>query len=68
MLHYTRQPAHTGYVSEFEQFMGKFLDEHPAVIRSQRDGWTIFWDHDIDPDDLVKANQDTVPVKPYSYD
>jgi hypothetical protein len=68
MWHHTHRPAHSGYVSEFEQFMDKFLDEHPAVVKSQRDGWHIFWDRKIDPDDLKRAYRDTVPVKAYPYD
>lgn len=57
----------SGYVSDFEQFMGHFLEEHPAVLESQREGWYIFWDHVIDPDDLKRAYQDSVPVKNYPY-
>jgi hypothetical protein len=59
--------AHTGYVSDFEKFMGQFLDEHPAVVDSQRDGWRIFWDHKIDPEDLQRGYEQTLPVKPYPY-
>jgi len=68
MDRHSHQPAHPGYVSEYEQFMGKFLDEHPAVVKSQRDGWYIFWDHNIDPDDYRNAYSDTVPVKAYPYE
>ncbi len=68
MRHHVRLDAHSQYVSEFEKFMNRFLDEHPAVVKSQRDGWNIFWDHNIDPDDLLKKYSDIVPVKAYSYD
>jgi hypothetical protein len=67
MATHSHSSAHSGYVSDFEQFMGRFLDEHPAVLESQREGWYIFWDHVIDPDDLKRAYSDTVPVKGYPY-
>ncbi|HEY8102558.1 MAG TPA: DUF3460 family protein [Burkholderiaceae bacterium] len=68
MRHQVHPPPHSGYVSEFEQFMGKFLDEHPSVVKSQRDGWNIFWDHKIDSDDLMRGYRDTVPVRAYPYE
>lgn len=68
MRHHPHLDAHSPYVSEFEKFMHQFLDEHPATLKNQRDGWNIFWDHNIDPDDLRNAYRDTVPVKAYPYD
>ncbi|MEO8170333.1 MAG: DUF3460 family protein [Oxalobacteraceae bacterium] len=57
----------SGYVSEFEQFMDTFLEEHPKVVRDQRKGWYIFWDHKADLEELKKAEEDSVPVKGYDY-
>ena len=59
--------GHGGYVSEFTQFMDTFLKEHPAVVENERRGWYIFWDRRVDLEELKKANQDSVPTKPYYY-
>lgn len=67
MAHRARATPHPGYVSDYEKFMGQFLDEHPAVIKNQRDGWHIFWDRNIDPEDYKIAYRDSVPVKAYPY-
>ncbi|MEO6354530.1 MAG: DUF3460 family protein [Burkholderiaceae bacterium] len=54
-------------MSEFEQFIGTFLEEHPEVVQDQRKGWYIFWDHKVDREELKKAEEDSVPVKGYDY-
>jgi hypothetical protein len=59
--------GHVGYVSEFAQFMNQFLNEHPDVVNKQLDGWNIFWDHQVDLEELKKASTDTIPVKDYNY-
>jgi len=59
--------GHDGYVSEITQFLDKFLEEHPEVIDDQSRGWHIFWDRDVDLGELKKADQDSVPTKPYYY-
>jgi hypothetical protein len=63
----TYQDTHSGYKSEFGQFIGKFLQEHPEVVRDQHKGWYIFWDHKVDFDELKKMQEDNVPVKGYDY-
>jgi hypothetical protein len=59
--------GHSGYVSEFEQFLDCFLSEHPEVAEDQRRAWYIWWDHPIDLKDLEKP-KDEVPAKPYQYE
>ena len=59
--------GHAGYVSEFEQFMGQFLAQHPEVVQDQCKGWYIFWNHKADLDELKKAEQSSVPMKGYEY-
>jgi hypothetical protein len=59
--------GHAGYVSEFEQFMDKFLGEHPEVVEDQRRGWYIFWNRKVDFEELNKASEDSVPTKGYDY-
>lgn len=62
------RPWHGGYVSEFGQFIDQYLRQHPAVARDQKRGWYIWWDHNVDLDELHKQHADEVKVKPYSYD
>ena len=54
--------AHTGYVSEFTQFIDEFMEKHPEVEENRRRGWKIFWDRKVDFEDLEKAARDSVPV------
>ncbi|MGO4377335.1 DUF3460 family protein [Pseudoduganella sp. RAF53_2] len=55
------------YVSEFEQFFGHLLDEHPEYVEDQRHGWDIWWDHKVNLEDERLARTDTVPTPPYYY-
>jgi hypothetical protein len=57
-----KRPAKGGYISEFEQYMEAFMDEHPEVVEDQRKGWYIFWDTNVDFDALEKAKKDRVPT------
>lgn len=52
---------HSQYVSEFTQFIDAFLKEHPEVVEDQHRGWNIFWDHDVDLDELKRMEADAVP-------
>lgn len=61
------RPAHVGYVSEFTRFMDDFLEHHPEVARSQQTGMSIFWDHEVDFEDMKKTGADSVPVRGYDY-
>lgn len=60
--------GHGGYVSEFDQFLDRFLRQHPEVPEDQQRGWYIWWDHRVDLDELDKQREDSVAVKPYSYE
>ncbi|MDC8756470.1 DUF3460 family protein [Janthinobacterium fluminis] len=62
------RPGHGGYVSEFTRFIDGFLAAHPEVGASQRHGWYIYWDHNVDLAEEELARRDSVPPKPYSYD
>jgi hypothetical protein len=37
------------YVSEFDQFMEHYLEEHPEVTDEQQHNWQSFWEPQIDP-------------------
>jgi hypothetical protein len=36
------------YVSDFEAFMSRFLEEHPQVLEEQRRNWQSFWEIKMD--------------------
>lgn len=56
------------YVSEFDEFLHRFMAEHPEVEEDQMRGWYIWWDHRVDLDELDKQREDSVPAKPYQYE
>lgn len=55
------------YVSDFEKFMGRFLEAHPEVEEDQRRGRLIYWDHKVDLAALEKAEEDSVPEDGYGF-
>ncbi|GGX81282.1 DUF3460 family protein [Pseudoduganella dura] len=57
----------TGYVSEFEQFLSQYKEEHPDMEAEQRRGWKIWWDHRQDPDAAAREKRDSVRTRPYYY-
>ena len=61
------RPFAGGYVSDFEQFLNGYLEQHPEVQEDRQEGWYIWWDHKLDLADLEKLRQSEVPVKPYRY-
>ncbi|HEX8606064.1 MAG TPA: DUF3460 family protein [Pseudoduganella sp.] len=58
---------YTRYVSEFEQFLNQYKEEHPQVEVEQRRGWKIWWDHRQDLDAVDRQKKDSVQTKPYYY-
>lgn len=61
------RPFAGGYVSDFEQFMNSYLDQHPEVEADRQHGWSIWWDHRLDLAELDKQRESEVPAKPYRY-
>jgi hypothetical protein len=53
------------YVSEFTVFMNHFLEEHPEVVEDQQHGWNIYWNHEVDFEELKEAEEDRVPDDGY---
>jgi len=49
------------YVSEFMVFMNRYLKEHPEVVEDQHRGWNIYWNHEVDFEELKEAEEDQVP-------
>lgn len=58
----------SGYVSDFEQFLDRYLDTHPQVEQERMRGWYIWWDRRFDPHWVDGAPRNEVPVKPYAYE
>lgn len=56
------------YVSEFENFHNRFLEEHPEAVREQRTGWSIYWDKKVDLQAIDRAERDKVPDDRYGFD
>ncbi len=58
----------SGYVSEFTRFIDGYLQAHPEVQASRRQGWRIFWERPVNFGELQRAGTDSVPEPPYHYD
>ncbi|QYG08239.1 DUF3460 family protein [Janthinobacterium sp. PAMC25594] len=58
----------SGYVSDFTRFIDGYLQAHPAVRESQRQGWRIWWERPVNFDEWRRAGTDSVPEPPYHYD
>jgi hypothetical protein len=55
------------YVSEFTRFIDHYLADHPEVVKDQKRGWNIHWDHKVDFQSLKEAGEDTVPDDSYGF-
>lgn len=55
------------FVSNHTRFIDQFLDEHPEVVKEQRQGWHIYWDKKVDLVALKKAETDSVPDDGYGF-
>jgi uncharacterized protein DUF3460 len=55
------------YVSEITRLLNEVASD-PAVERSQREGWHIFWDKKIDFDEMDRLTAAELPPKGYVYD
>lgn len=55
------------YVSEFTTFINRYLDEHPEVVKDQRLGWDIYWNHKVDFKAQEEAAHDSVPDDGYGF-
>ena len=57
-----------GYISEFDDFLHRYLEQHPEVVEDRQRGWYIWWDHRVDLDELDKQRKNTVQEPPYHYE
>ena len=54
-----------GYVSEFENFMGQYLQDHPEEVAAKRRGWSEFWRPEVNPAWPVASHAEPDADKPY---
>jgi hypothetical protein len=55
------------YVSEFMNFMNRYLKEHPEVVEEQRHGWEFFWNAKVDLTAPEITKEDRVPDDSYGF-
>ena len=55
------------YVSEFANFMNRYLKNHPEEVEEQMRGYNFFWHTEIDPETSNMANEDIVPDDHYGF-
>jgi hypothetical protein len=55
------------YESDITQFMRKLLDERPQIREEQRKGRAMWWDKQLDLDELERQRAARVPQKAYVY-
>jgi uncharacterized protein YcaQ len=55
------------YESDITRFLRELKEKHPDLERKQREGRAIWWDKEIDFDELRRFEQSKVPQPPYVY-
>lgn len=61
------RPYAGGYVSDYEQFLNGYLEQHPEVQEDRQHGWSIWWDQRLDLAEMDRQRESEVPAKPYRY-
>lgn len=65
--YHSYRPRHSGYVSEFTQFIDRYMGQRPELEKDQQRGWYMLWDKHVDLNALEKEHEDTVPLHSYYY-
>lgn len=55
------------YESDLTRFIRELKSKQPEIERQQREGRAIWWDKDLDPEQLARWRESSVPQKPYVY-
>lgn len=55
------------YVSEFEEFIDHYMQEHPEEVVEQKAGWDSFWNVKVDPASLIVHREDVVRDDHYGF-
>jgi hypothetical protein len=55
------------YESDLTRFIRELKSKRPEIERKQREGRAIWWDKDLDPEQLRRWQESKVPQQPYVY-
>lgn len=55
------------YESDLTKFIRELKSKQPDLERRQREGRAIWWDKNLDPEQLGRWQESKVPQKPYVY-
>ncbi len=55
------------YESDLTRFIRELKSKRPELEREQREGRAIWWDRDLDPEQLARWQESRVAQKPYVY-
>jgi hypothetical protein len=55
------------YVSDVTRFLRELKQKKPELERAQREGRAIWWDKQLDPEQLRRWQESKVPQQPYVY-
>jgi len=55
------------YESDLTRFIRELKSKQPALERAQREGRAIWWDKELDPEQLKRWQESKVPQQPYVY-
>jgi hypothetical protein len=56
-----------GYESDITRFLHELKEKQPELERKQREGRSIWWDKELDPEQLKRWQESKVPQRPYVY-
>jgi hypothetical protein len=59
--------AMADYESDLTRFIRELKSKQPDLERKQREGRAIWWDKDLDPEQLRRWKESKVQQKPYVY-
>ena len=55
------------YESDVTKFLREMHEKKPTLDEEQRIGRAIYWDKQLDPDELARWTASRVPQQPYVY-
>jgi hypothetical protein len=55
------------YESDLTRFIRELKEKQPELERKQREGRAIWWDKELDPDQLRRWQESRVAQQPYVY-
>ncbi len=56
-----------GYVSDITQFLRELKQKRPEIERQQQEGRAMYWDKDLDLEQLQRWKEADVPQQGYVY-